>query len=123
MAEGRIYNFSAGPSQMPLEVLEEVQKELVNYKGTGMSVMEMSHRSKEYMAISAQAEKDLRDIYGIPGDYKVMFAQGGATLQFSSVPLNMLGSKAKAEGEEEHHRAERHHGVGGVWHRARRHGR
>jgi len=97
MAEGRIYNFSAGPSQMPLEVLEEVQRELVNYKGTGMSVMEMSHRSKEYMAIAAQAEKDLRDIYGIPGDYKVIFAQGGATLQFSSVPLNMLGSKAKAD--------------------------
>lgn len=82
---------------MPLEVLEEVQKELVNYKGTGMSVMEMSHRSKEYMAITNQAEKDLRDIYGIPDDYKVFFAQGGATLQFSSVPLNMLGTKSKAD--------------------------
>jgi len=97
MGGGPRVQLSAGPSQMPLEVLESVQKEIVNYKGTGMSVMEMSHRSKEYTAIATQAEKDLRDIYGIPDDYKVIFAQGGATLQFASVPLNMLGSKTKAD--------------------------
>jgi phosphoserine aminotransferase len=98
MASGRVYNFSAGPSQMPLEVLEEVQKELVNYKGSGMSIMEMSHRSKEFTAVATQAEKDLRDVFSIPDNYKVIFAQGGATLQFSSVPLNMLGGpKTKAD--------------------------
>jgi phosphoserine aminotransferase len=97
MAEGRVYNFSAGPSAMPLEVLEEVQKEMVNYKGCGMSVMEMSHRSKEFMGIASQAEKDLRDIFGVPSDYKVLMNQGGATLQFASIPLNMLGTKGKAD--------------------------
>ena len=97
MAEGRVYNFSAGPSEMPLEVLEEVQREMVNYKGCGMSVMEMSHRSKEFMAIAAEAEKNLRDIFGVPSDYKVLMMQGGATLQFSSIPLNMLGAKTKAD--------------------------
>ncbi|CAK9043581.1 unnamed protein product [Durusdinium trenchii] len=95
--QGRVYNFSAGPSAMPLEVLEEVQREMVNYKGCGMSVMEMSHRSKEFMAIAAEAEKNLRDIFGVPSDYKVLMMQGGATLQFSSIPLNMLGSKTKAD--------------------------
>jgi len=97
MAEGRVYNFSAGPSVMPLEVLEEVQKEMVNYKGCGMSVMEMSHRSKEFMTIASEAEKDLRDIFGVPSDYKVLMNQGGATLQFASIPLNMLGTKGKAD--------------------------
>jgi len=97
MAECRVYNFSAGPSQMPVEVLLEVQKELVNYKGTGMSVMEMSHRSKEFMAIASEADKNLRDIFGVPSDYKVLMNQGGATLQFSSIPLNMLGAKGKAD--------------------------
>jgi len=97
MAEGRVYNFSAGPSVMPLEVLEEVQKEMINYKGCGMSVMEMSHRSKEFMAIASEAEKDLRDIFGVPSDYKVLMNQGGATLQFASIPLNMLGTKGKAD--------------------------
>eukprot|EP00930_Biecheleria_cincta_P049284 TRINITY_DN3450_c0_g1_i8.p1 TRINITY_DN3450_c0_g1~~TRINITY_DN3450_c0_g1_i8.p1 ORF type:complete len:369 (+),score=96.99 TRINITY_DN3450_c0_g1_i8:70-1176(+) len=97
MAEGRVYNFSAGPSVMPLEVLEEVQKELVNYKGSGMSVMEMSHRSKEFMTIASEAEKDLRDIFGVPSDYKVLMNQGGATLQFASIPLNMLGTEGKAD--------------------------
>eukprot|EP00420_Gonyaulax_spinifera_P036894 CAMPEP_0197885922 /NCGR_PEP_ID=MMETSP1439-20131203/15480_1 /TAXON_ID=66791 /ORGANISM="Gonyaulax spinifera, Strain CCMP409" /LENGTH=139 /DNA_ID=CAMNT_0043505683 /DNA_START=85 /DNA_END=501 /DNA_ORIENTATION=+ len=97
MADGRIYNFSAGPSMMPLEVLEDVQREMVNYKGCGMSVMEMSHRSKEFMQIATEAEKNLRDIFGVPDDYKVIMAQGGATLQFSSVPLNMLGTKLKAD--------------------------
>jgi len=97
MAEGRVYNFSAGPSMMPLEVLEDVQKEMINYKGCGMSVMEMSHRSKEFMQIATEAEKNLRDVFSVPDDYKVIMAQGGATLEFSSVPLNMLGAKTKAD--------------------------
>jgi len=97
MAEGRVFNFSAGPSMMPLEVLEDIQKELINYKGSGMSVMEMSHRSKEFMQIASEAEKNLRDVLGVPADYKVIFAQGGATLQFSAVPFNMLGAKTKAD--------------------------
>jgi len=97
MADGRVYNFSAGPSMMPLEVLEDVQREMINYKGCGMSVMEMSHRSKEFMQIATEAEKDLRDVFSVPDDYKVIMAQGGATLEFSSVPLNMLGTKTKAD--------------------------
>jgi len=97
MADGRVYNFSAGPSIMPLEVLEVVQAEMLNHKGSGMSVMEMSHRSKEFMAIANEAEKNLRDIFGVPSDYKVLMSQGGATLQFSSIPLNMLGTKTKAD--------------------------
>lgn len=97
MAEGRVYNFSAGPSQMPLEVLEEVQKELVNFKGSGMSVMEMSHRSKEFMAIASDAEKNLREVFAVPDEYKVIFSQGGATLQFAALPLNMLGTSTKAD--------------------------
>jgi phosphoserine aminotransferase len=97
MADGRVYNFSAGPSMMPLEVLETVQKDLVNHKGSGMSVMEMSHRGKEFMAIYTEAEKDFREILKIPDDYKVAFIQGGATLQFSALPLNALGSKTTAD--------------------------
>jgi len=97
MADGRIYNFSAGPSQMPLEVLEEVQKEMINYKGSGMSVMEMSHRSKEFMGIYAEMEKNFREVFSVPDNYKVIFAQGGATLQFASIPLNMLGDNQKAD--------------------------
>jgi phosphoserine aminotransferase len=97
MAEGRVYNFSAGPSMMPLEVLEDVQKELVNYKGTGMSVMEMSHRSKDFMEIANTAEKNLRDILNVPDEYRVIFVQGGATLQFSAIPMNMLGQNTKAD--------------------------
>jgi len=82
---------------MPLEVLETVQKEMLNYKGAGMSVMEMSHRSKEFVGIATEAEQNLRELLDIPADYKVCFFQGGATLQFSAVPLNMLGSKSKAD--------------------------
>jgi len=94
MTEGRIYNFSAGPSMMPVEVLEGMQRNLVNYEKSGMSVMEMSHRSKEFVGIAKEAEKDLRDILGVPEDYKVIFSQGGATLQFASIPLNMLGGSS-----------------------------
>jgi len=82
---------------MPVEVLETVQKDMLNHQGSGMGVMEMSHRSKEFMAIAAEAEKDLRDILGVPDDYKVVFSQGGATLQFSAVPLNLFGKNPKAD--------------------------
>lgn len=90
----RIYNFSAGPSMLPLEVLEEAQKDLVNYKGTGCSVMEMSHRSKPFEAIAANAEATLRRIMHIPEDYAVLFLQGGASLQFSMVPMNLAARGA-----------------------------
>jgi phosphoserine aminotransferase len=88
---GRTFNFSAGPSMLPVEILEQVQSEMLNYKGTGQSVMEMSHRSKEYLQIYNAAEKDMRDLLNIPQHYKVLNLQGGATLQFSSIPLNLLG--------------------------------
>ena len=97
MADGRVYNFSAGPSMMPVEVLETVQKDMLNHQGSGMGVMEMSHRSKEYIAIAAEAEKNLRDILSVPDDYKVVFTQGGATLQFSAIPLNLFGKNPKAD--------------------------
>ncbi len=85
----RVYNFSAGPAMMPLSVLEEIQAELLDYKGSGMSVMEMSHRSKVFQTIVDEAEADLRELMGIPDNYKVLFIQGGATLQFSMIPLNL----------------------------------
>jgi len=91
---GRVYNFSAGPSMLPVEILEHVQADMLNFKGTGQSVMEMSHRSKEYLQIYNAAEKDMRDLLGIPQHYKVLNLQGGATLQFSAIPLNLLGSEA-----------------------------
>ena len=86
----RTYNFSAGPATMPEEVLEEVRDEMMNYKGSGMCVMEMSHRSKVYQQIIDEAEQDLRDLMGIPDNYKVLFIQGGATLQFSMIPMNLM---------------------------------
>jgi phosphoserine aminotransferase len=96
-ADGRIYNFSAGPSMMPLEVLEKIQRELLNHEDSGMSVMEMSHRSKEYSKIYAECEANMREILDIPAEYKVFFPQGGATLQFSAIPLNMIGGNTKAD--------------------------
>lgn len=86
----RVYNFSAGPCTLPVEVLEEARDDLLNYKGAGMSVMEMSHRSKPYEAIIAAAEADLRQLLGVPDNYKVLFLGGGATLQFSMVPICFL---------------------------------
>ncbi|MDR0856119.1 MAG: 3-phosphoserine/phosphohydroxythreonine transaminase [Clostridiales bacterium] len=86
-----VFNFSAGPSMLPEEVLKEVQAGLLDYNGTGMSVMEMSHRSKPYEAINAEAESLLRELMGIPENYDVIFVQGGASLQFEAVPLNLLG--------------------------------
>nr|ART36976.1 D318 [uncultured bacterium] len=93
----RITNFSAGPATLPLPVLQQVQEELLDWRGCGMSVMEMSHRDKEFMSIAAEAEKDLREVAGIPGNYKVLFMQGGATAQFSLIPLNLLRGKPGAD--------------------------
>ena len=93
----RVYNFSAGPSMLPIEVLEKVQKDLLNYQGSGQSVMEMSHRSKEFKKIIEDAEKDLRELMNIPDNYKVLFLQGGGTLQFSMVPMNLLRNSKKAD--------------------------
>ena len=95
--ETRKYNFSAGPAMLPLEVLEKAQGEILSWHGSGMSVMEMSHRGKEFMSIAAQAEADLREIMAIPDNYKVLFLQGGASSQFAMVPLNLLGGKGKAD--------------------------
>ena len=92
-----IYNFSAGPAVLPKAVLQQAQAELPDWGGSGMSVMEMSHRGKEYMGIHAQAESDLREVMGIPANYKVLFLQGGAHLQFSMIPLNLLRGKASAD--------------------------
>ena len=86
----RIYNFSAGPATMPEPVLEEIRDEMLNYRGSGMCVMEMSHRSKVFQTIVDEAEQDLRDLMGIPDNYHVLFIQGGATLQFSMIPMNLL---------------------------------
>ena len=86
----RSYNFSAGPATMPVPVLEEIRDEMLNYRGSGMSVMEMSHRSKMFQQIYDEAEADLRKLMGIPNNYKVLFIQGGATLQFSMIPMNLL---------------------------------
>ena len=93
----RVFNFSAGPGALPLEVLEKAQKELVCYGDSGMSVMEMSHRSKDYDAIIKDAEARLRKIMGIPDNYKVLFLQGGASLQFAMIPLNLLRKSFKAD--------------------------
>ena len=90
MKYGRVYNFSAGPAMMPEEVLEEIAAEVMNYRGTGMSVMEMSHRSKAFQQIIDEAEADLRKLMGIPDNYKVLFIQGGGTVQFSMVPMNLM---------------------------------
>ena len=86
----RIYNFSAGPAMLPEEVLEEAAKDMLDYHGCGMSVMEMSHRSKTYQAIIDEAEADLRKLIGIPDNYKVLFMQGGATLGFGMIPMNFM---------------------------------
>ena len=90
MKYDRIYNFSAGPSTLPEPVLEEIRDEFMNYKGSGMNVMEMSHRSKVFQGIIDEAEADLRELMNIPSNYKVLFIQGGATLQFAMIPLNLM---------------------------------
>ena len=90
MKYGRTFNFSAGPAMMPEPVLEEIAAEVLNYRGSGMSVMEMSHRSKVFQEIRDQAEADLRSLMGIPDNYKVLFVQGGGTVQFAMVPINLM---------------------------------
>ncbi len=93
----RVYNFAAGPSTMPLSVLERAGSEITNYRGSGMSVMEMSHRSKVFMAIHAQTQEKLRRIMNIPQGYKTLFLQTGATGQFAAIPLNLMGEAGKAD--------------------------
>ena len=90
MADNRIYNFSAGPSMLPVPVLERCASEMLNYKGSGMSVMEMSHRSKVYDGIIKETEAALRRVLSIPENYKVLFLQGGATTQFAAIPMNLM---------------------------------
>ena len=89
----RVYNFSAGPAVLPEVVLKEAAAEMLDYRGTGMSVMEMSHRSKAYQTIIDQAEEDLRKLMGIPENYKVLFLQGGASQQFAMVPMNLMKNR------------------------------
>jgi phosphoserine aminotransferase len=96
-ATGRVYNFSAGPAVMPLPVLEQIQQELLNYKGSGMSVLEMSHRSAPFEEIIHGAEANIRKLYNIGENYKVLFLQGGASLQFAMVPFNLLGKEVSAD--------------------------
>ncbi len=93
----RKFNFSAGPAMLPTAVMERAQQEMLDWNGSGMSVMEMSHRGKEYMSIATKAEKDLREVMKIPDNYKVLFLQGGASAQFAMVPLNLLGDKQSAD--------------------------
>ena len=92
----RVYNFSAGPAMMPEEVLQEAADEMLDYRGCGMSVMEMSHRSKVYDNIIKEAEADLRDLMNIPDNYKVLFLQGGASQQFAAIPMNLMKNKKAA---------------------------
>ncbi|MCK5394739.1 MAG: 3-phosphoserine/phosphohydroxythreonine transaminase, partial [Gammaproteobacteria bacterium] len=93
----RVFNFSAGPAALPTEVLEQAQAEMLDWNGSGMSVMEMSHRGKDYMSIAAKAEADLRELMNIPDNYKVLFVQGGASSQFAMVPINLLNGKKSAD--------------------------
>src|ERR671919_3012592 len=93
----RIHNFSAGPAVLPVSVLEEIQRDLIALPGAGMSVLEISHRSKTFESILAQAEADIRTLGSIPATYKVLFVQGGASTQFSMVPMNLLAPGATAD--------------------------
>ncbi|MGF1690675.1 3-phosphoserine/phosphohydroxythreonine transaminase [Photobacterium kagoshimensis] len=92
-----VYNFCAGPAMIPAEVLKKVQEELINWNGLGTSVMEISHRSKEFLAVAEQSEKDLRDLLSIPANYHVLFCHGGARGQFAAVPMNLLGDAKSAD--------------------------
>ena len=93
----RPYNFSAGPAMLPEAVLEQAKAEMLDWRGSGMSVMEMSHRGKEFVSIAEQAEADLRELLNVPANYKVLFLQGGASSQFAMVPMNLLRGKTKAD--------------------------
>jgi phosphoserine aminotransferase len=89
----RVYNFSAGPAVLPEEVLKEAQENMLDYKGCGMSVNEMSHRSKMFDDIIKTAESDFRELVGVPDNYKVLFLQGGASQQFAAIPMNLMKKK------------------------------
>ena len=93
----RDFNFSAGPATLPEAVLKQAQEEMMDWQGTGMSVMEMSHRGKAYLSIAEKAEADLREVMNIPSNYKVLFMQGGASSQFAAVPINLMGTNTKAD--------------------------
>jgi len=93
----RVFNFSAGPAMLPQAVIEQARDEMLDWNGTGMSVMEMSHRGKEYMSIAEKAEADLREVMNIPSNYKVLFLQGGASSQFAMIPMNLLRGGNKAD--------------------------
>ncbi len=93
----RVYNFNPGPAALPLEVLQQAQAEMLDFRGTGMSVMEISHRSKEFENVIQTAEADLRELLAIPANYKVMFLQGGASLQFAMLPMNLRASRSTPE--------------------------
>src|SRR6266511_4483716 len=93
----RIYNFAAGPAVLPVPVLEEIQRDLIALPGVGMSILEISHRSKTFESILARADADIRSLAAVPSNYKVLFLQGGASLQFSMVPMNLLTAGATAD--------------------------
>jgi len=95
MSTERIFNFSAGPSMLPLPVLEEAAAELTNFRGTGMSVMEMSHRGKAYVAIFDETKAALKKMMNVPDTHEILFMQGGATMQFSAVRMNLIGKTSK----------------------------
>ena len=91
----KVYNFCAGPAMLPVEVMQQAQSEFIDFAGLGVSVMELSHRGKEYMVLAAEAEQDLRDLLNVPDNYKVLFMHGGGRGQFAAVPLNLLGGDNK----------------------------
>ncbi|MDJ0710138.1 MAG: 3-phosphoserine/phosphohydroxythreonine transaminase [Woeseiaceae bacterium] len=93
----RVHNFSAGPAALPLEVLETIRNDIPDWLGSGMSVMEVSHRGKDFVALAARAEQNLRDLLAVPGDYSVLFTQGGATMQMAMAPLNLAGPDDAAD--------------------------
>ncbi len=93
----RVFNFSAGPAALPEEVLQRAKEEMLDWHGAGMSVMEMSHRGKEFMSIAEQAEADLRELMAVPDNYKVLFLQGGASSQFAMVPMNLMTAARSAD--------------------------
>jgi phosphoserine aminotransferase len=97
MSSKRVFNFNPGPAALPLEVLQQAQVEMLDYRGTGMSVMEISHRSKDFEAIVSDAQNDLRDLLNIPANYKILFLQGGASLHFAMVPMNFRSAGASAD--------------------------
>src|SRR5580704_16362857 len=95
--DARVFNFAAGPAVLPLPVLEQIQRDLLALPGVGMSILEVSHRSKSFESILAQAEADMRTLAGIPPNYRVLFLQGGASLQLSMVPMNLLADGSTAD--------------------------